>query len=80
MADAEELSVAYNSSETGSTGEATVYRKLTIWANGFGGFGEQGTEGDIIGYDFWNAGTMVGMDYAFSQELRIGGLLRLLLQ
>ena len=73
--DAEELTNAYNATTTGSTNNNTAYHKLTVWANSFGGFGEQSTIGDTIGYDFWNAGMMLGMDYAFAEELRIGGLL-----
>ena len=74
MADAEELEDAYISMDSRFTVDTTVYHKLTVWANAFGGFGEQGTISNTTGYDFWNAGTMVGLDYAFARELRIGGL------
>ena len=75
MADADELSAAYEAADSSFTTDNTVYRQTTVWANAFGGFGEQGTKGDATGYDFWNAGTMVGLDYAFAEELRVGGLL-----
>ena len=74
MADVDELADAYSTADSGYTIGNTVYHQLTVWANAFGGFGEQGTKGDTTGYDFWNAGTMVGLDYAFAKELRIGGL------
>ncbi len=73
MADASELEVAYESGFTSGV-DTTEYKKVTVWANGFGGFGEQGTIGSDIGYSFWNAGTMVGLDYAFARELRLGAL------
>ncbi len=73
MADASELEVAYESGFTSGV-DTTEYKKVTVWANGFGGFGEQGTVGSDIGYSFWNAGTMVGLDYAFARELRLGAL------
>ncbi len=75
MADADELSAAYEAADSSFTTDNTVYHQTTVWANAFGGFGEQGTKGDATGYDFWNAGTMVGLDYAFAEELRVGGLL-----
>ena len=75
MADADELSAAYEAAGSSFTTDNTVYHQTTVWANAFGGFGEQGTNGDTTGYDFWNAGTMVGLDYAFAEELRVGGLL-----
>ena len=74
MADADDLQAAYEAAESGFATDNTVYHQLTVWADVFGGFGEQGTKGDTTGYDFWNAGTLVGLDYAFSEELRIGGL------
>ena len=75
MADADELSVVYEAADSSFTTDNTVYHQTTVWANAFGGFGEQGTKGDATGYDFWSAGTMVGLDYAFAEELRVGGLL-----
>ena len=75
MANADELSAAYEAADSSFTTDNTVYRQTAVWANAFGGFGDQGTKGDTIGYDFWNAGTMVGLDYAFAEELRVGGLL-----
>ncbi len=74
MADAKTLAAAYESAEYNPAATAT-YGKTQVWANGFGGFGEQGTTDGSTGYDFYNAGTMVGIDYAFAQELRIGALL-----
>ncbi len=74
MADASELEVAYESGFTSGV-DTTEYKKVTVWANGFGGFGEQGTIGNDIGYSFWNAGTLVGFDYAIAKELRVGALL-----
>ncbi len=73
MADAETLAEAYEAGFT-SGSDCTVYKKVQVWANGFGGFGEQGTDGNMTGYDFWNIGTMVGLDYAFAKELRVGAL------
>ncbi len=73
MADAETLAEAYEAGFT-SGSDCAVYKKVQVWANGFGGFGEQGTDGSMIGYDFWNIGTMVGLDYAFAKELRVGAL------
>ncbi len=73
MADAETLAEAYEAGFT-SGSDCEVYKKVQVWANGFGGFGEQGTDGTMIGYDFWNIGTMVGLDYAFAKELRVGAL------
>ncbi len=73
MADAETLAEAYEAGFT-SGSDCAVYKKVQVWANGFGGFGEQGTDGTMIGYDFWNIGTMVGLDYAFAKELRVGAL------
>ena len=73
MADADTLAAAYESGFTSGV-DTTEYKKVSAWANGFGGFGQQGTVDNNIGYDFWNAGTMVGLDYAFARELRIGGL------
>ena len=72
MSDADELADAYESVD--HTADQTVYRSVTVWATGFGGFGEQGSVDGMTGYDFWNAGTMVGLDYAFANELRVGGL------
>ncbi len=74
MADADTLADAYEAGFTSSS-DQEVYRKIQVWANGFGGFGEQGTDGNMTGYDFWNIGTMVGFDYAFTKELRVGALL-----
>ncbi len=74
IADASELEVAYESGFTSGV-DTTEYKKVTVWANGFGGFGEQGTIGNDIGYSFWNAGTLVGLDYAIAKELRVGALL-----
>ncbi len=74
MADADTLADAYDAGFT-SASDQGVYRKIQVWANGFGGFGEQGSEDNMIGYDFWNIGTMVGFDYAFAKELRVGALL-----
>ncbi len=74
MADADTLADAYEAGFT-SASDCGVYKKVQVWANGFGGFGEQGSDGNMIGYDFWNIGTMVGLDYAFAKELRVGALL-----
>ncbi len=73
MPDAETLEAAYESGFTAGA-DTTEYKKMTVWANSFGGFGQQGTIGSDIGYDFWNVGTMVGMDYAVARELRLGAL------
>lgn len=73
MADADTLADAYEAGFTGASDQG-VYHKVQVWANGYGGFGEQGTDGNMIGYDFWNIGTMVGLDYAFAKELRVGAL------
>lgn len=75
MADAQTLEDAYSSvGYTADTAEDD-YRKHQVWANGFGGFGEQGSTDNSRGYDFHNIGTMIGIDYRLSQELRLGGLL-----
>ncbi len=73
MADADTLAEAYEAGFT-SGSDTTVYKQVQVWANGFGGFGEQGTDDSMIGYDFWNIGTMIGLDYAFARELRVGTL------
>ena len=74
MADAEELADAYSDMSSGFNEDITAYRKLTVWANAYGGLGQQETISNTTGYDFWNAGTMVGLDYVFGRELRVGGL------
>ena len=73
MADADTLAEAYEEgfSEDSNYG---VYQKLQVWAKGYVGFGEQGTVDEMLGYDFWNIGTMVGLDYACARELRVGAL------
>ena len=75
MVDAEMLEDAYSSAGyTADTGNENL-RNYQVWANGFGGFGEQGSTNSSRGYDFHNIGTMVGIDYRFAEELRLGGLL-----
>ena len=77
MVDAEILADAYDSvsGEGYTAASEEEYKKVLVWANGFGGFGEQATVDEQIGYDYWSAGGIIGFDYAFAKELRIGGLL-----
>ena len=75
MAEAAELAEAYAAAASGNMAAAeSIYHKATVWADGYGGWGEQGSEGYTPGYDFWNIGFMGGIDYAFARELRIGAL------
>ena len=75
MADAETLADAYDAAGSGYTAAAEgTYKKVQVWVNGYGGFGEQGSDDDMTGYDFYNVGVMGGLDYAFAKELRVGAL------
>ncbi len=41
----------------------------------YGGFGKNGSTTSAAGYDFGSAGILAGIDYTFSNELRLGGLI-----
>ena len=69
-----ELKAAYSSIEN-----STIKPEITgIWAGfaqAYGGFGEQETNGDRSGYNYNQAGIMSGLGYIFSHELRAGGII-----
>ncbi len=76
MADADSLAEAYEAAEEGeNTQSVNDYNKFTVWANGYGGWGNQDAEDYTFGYEFSNVGVMCGFDYAFARELRLGALL-----
>ncbi len=75
MADADTLAESYEAvtEEDGAETEE-IYNKVRVWSNVYGGWGDQGSEGYMSGYDFYNVGVMCGLDYAFGSELRVGAL------
>ncbi len=75
MADSSELAQAYEEGLDSDNPDNYAHDRITVWSNGFGGFGEQGSVDHMTGYSFWNSGTIVGIDYTFNRELRAGALL-----
>lgn len=41
----------------------------------YGGFGDQGNDGDTLGYGYGNVGVVAGLDYALTDEVRAGMML-----
>ncbi len=75
MADADTLAESYEAvAEADGAETEEIYNKVRVWSNVYGGWGDQGSEGDMSGYDFYNVGVMCGLDYAFGSELRVGAL------
>lgn len=54
---------------------ANPYRKWGGTLKFYGGFGEESSSGEAVGYDFGGAGVLTCLDYALSQEFRAGGLI-----
>ena len=76
MPNPEELSTAYNSFDDIDTSKI-IGDPLGGFVKVFGGYGEQGSDNEngYTGYSSITTGIVVGLDYALSRELRLGGLL-----
>ncbi len=43
-----------------------------IWGKGYGSYLTQGTRKGVLGYDAWNAGTAIGIDHLFNDNITLG--------
>jgi uncharacterized protein with beta-barrel porin domain len=65
------IAKAADSAATGvSAGEAGKING--IWGKGYGSYLTQRTRNNIAGYDAWNAGTALGIDHLFADNITLG--------
>lgn len=63
---------AYQQNNSGATGAGEKFYRGNSFAQFYTSFGQQQSSDETAGYDFGNFGTLLGIDYAFARELRVG--------
>jgi outer membrane lipase/esterase len=56
----------------GASADAGLGGRLGLYMNGTGSFGDQDPTANVEGFDFWSAGTILGADWRFLENLVAG--------